>query len=33
MKENAQLASANKPGRTGEKRAIVTLGRKRTGSL
>lgn len=28
MKENAQLASANKPGRRGEKRAIVTLAEK-----
>ena len=28
MKENAQLASANKPGRSGEKRAIVTLAEK-----
>lgn len=28
MKENAQLASANKPGKRGEKRAIVTLAEK-----
>ena len=28
MKENAQLASSYKPGRTGEKRAIVTLAEK-----